>query len=78
MSMSRPKQRSWGSQRLEALFFGPYLAFGLAIDAFRLWRRHIRSRQELRSLCAWDDRMLKDIGVTRADIERELARRFWR
>jgi uncharacterized protein YjiS (DUF1127 family) len=47
------------------------------MDAFRLWRRHIQSRRELRNLSAWDERMLKDIGVTRADVERELRRSFW-
>jgi uncharacterized protein YjiS (DUF1127 family) len=74
--MSNSKERSWGSHRPGALFFVPVLS--LAMDAFRLWRRHIQSRRELRNLSAWDDRMLKDIGVTRADVERELTRSFWR
>lgn len=33
-----------------------------------------RQRQEL---LTFDDRMLKDIGVTRADVQREANRRFW-
>ena len=30
--------------------------------------RAIRHRREIRQLCAWDDSMLKDIGLTRSDV----------
>ncbi len=33
--------------------------------------------QQRRRLLAMDDRMLKDIGITRADATREAARPFW-
>lgn len=33
-----------------------------------------KTRRDLREL---DDRLLRDIGVTRVDIERESRRRFW-
>jgi uncharacterized protein YjiS (DUF1127 family) len=33
--------------------------------------------QQRRRLLALDDRMLKDIGITRADASREGARPFW-
>lgn len=34
-----------------------------------------RQRHALEAL---DDRMLKDIGITRCDVEREISRPFWR
>jgi uncharacterized protein YjiS (DUF1127 family) len=38
---------------------------------------HERARQR-RALLSLDDRMLKDIGVSRAEAEREACRPFWR
>jgi uncharacterized protein YjiS (DUF1127 family) len=35
-----------------------------------------RQRRELRRLAAFDDRMLRDIGVSRGDVERALASPF--
>jgi uncharacterized protein YjiS (DUF1127 family) len=40
----------------------------------------IRSRErtaERHLLAALDDRMLKDIGLNRVDVEREIRKRFW-
>jgi uncharacterized protein YjiS (DUF1127 family) len=39
------------------------------------WRRRARSRREL---LAFDERMLRDIGVTRIDVQYEAAKPFWR
>ena len=39
------------------------------------WRRISRDRAELARL---DDRMLRDIGVTRVDVWREINKPFWR
>jgi uncharacterized protein YjiS (DUF1127 family) len=39
------------------------------------WRRRIRDRAELAAL---DDRMLSDIGITRADAEFLSRKPFWR
>jgi uncharacterized protein YjiS (DUF1127 family) len=39
------------------------------------WRRLSRSRADLARL---DDRMLRDIGLTRADAWREINKPFWR
>lgn len=39
------------------------------------WRRRSRSRAQL---ARFDDRMLRDIGVTRADAYREINKPFWR
>jgi uncharacterized protein YjiS (DUF1127 family) len=41
----------------------------------REWRRRVRERGQLAAL---DDRMLKDIGLTRADAEFLVNRPFWR
>ena len=42
---------------------------------FREWRRRARDRA---SLAALDDRMLADIGITRADAEYLSNKPFWR
>jgi uncharacterized protein YjiS (DUF1127 family) len=38
------------------------------------WDRRIRQRRHLREL---DDRALADLGLARADIAREVEKRFW-
>jgi uncharacterized protein YjiS (DUF1127 family) len=40
-----------------------------------LWQGRARQRAHLAAL---DDRLLRDIGLTRADVERELLKPFWR
>jgi uncharacterized protein YjiS (DUF1127 family) len=50
---------------------------GLAVRLLAtLFRWHERARQR-RELYALDDRMLKDIGITRVDVEREAGKHFW-
>ncbi len=44
-------------------------------DLLTVWLERSRQRRALRRL---DDRMLGDIGLSRADIEREAGRPFWR
>jgi uncharacterized protein YjiS (DUF1127 family) len=39
------------------------------------WHRRIADRH---SLAAMDDRLLKDIGISRADAEHEAEKPFWR
>jgi uncharacterized protein YjiS (DUF1127 family) len=43
-----------------------------------LLRRWCRRARERRLLAALDDRMLADIGITRADQARECEKPFWR
>ena len=40
-----------------------------------LWLERYRGRRQLEAL---SDHMLKDMGVSRADAERETMKRFWR
>lgn len=44
------------------------------IRTVRRWLSHRRQRQALALL---DDRMLKDIGLSRIDVEREIEKPFW-
>ena len=43
--------------------------------ALREWRRRKNSRLELARL---DERMLRDIGLTRAEADHEINKPFWR
>ena len=48
---------------------------GRVLAIFRDWRRRAHDRAELATL---DDRMLKDIGLTRTDAEFLSNKPFWR
>jgi uncharacterized protein YjiS (DUF1127 family) len=48
---------------------------GLVLSLILLWQERARQRDHLESL---DDAMLKDIGLSRADVDREAAKPFWR
>jgi uncharacterized protein YjiS (DUF1127 family) len=50
---------------------------GLAAMFGILWTWRDRYR-ERRMLSALSDHMLKDIGVSRADVDREIRKTFWR
>lgn len=43
-------------------------------EQVRVWHRRARSR---RALAVMNDRMLRDIGVNRAEARREAAKWFW-
>lgn len=45
------------------------------LDRFLTWQRRHKDRMHLLSL---DDRMLRDIGVTMADVDKEASKPFWR
>ncbi len=51
------------------------VALGRALQTVALWQRR-RLDREL--LAVMDSRMLSDIGLTRSEIDRELAKPFWR
>jgi len=49
--------------------------FSGVMDRILLWHKLSRERRQLSSL---SDRMLSDIGATRADVEQESNKPFWR
>jgi uncharacterized protein YjiS (DUF1127 family) len=56
---------------------GPSLRHVLSLVRYTLqqWGRRRRERAELARL---DDRMLRDIGITRGDVWQEINKPFWR
>jgi uncharacterized protein YjiS (DUF1127 family) len=46
-----------------------------AVDLLLTWQHRARDRQQLQSL---SDHMLRDIGLTRADVFAEASKPFWR
>jgi uncharacterized protein YjiS (DUF1127 family) len=45
------------------------------VDGVLAWQERRRSRRLLRQL---DDRLLRDLGLSRADVERECGKSSWR
>ena len=45
------------------------------IDTLLLWQERVAERAHLASL---DDRALRDVGLSRADVEHETSQPFWR
>lgn len=60
--------------RLSTLIFGSVPRCDLR-STLALWRDRARQR---RCLARLDDRLLRDIGLTRRDAEHEAAKPFWR
>jgi uncharacterized protein YjiS (DUF1127 family) len=50
-------------------------AVGRAIDLLLTWQQRARDRRQLESL---SDHMLRDIGLSRADVFAEASKPFWR
>jgi len=77
-----PTTRHWSAPQRRAkgaVFSGLLALVRLMARAFAgvvsEWRRRSRDRAQLAML---DDRMLRDIGITRADVWRECNKPFWR
>ena len=49
--------------------------FGAVVDVLYRWQSRYAERRQLRQL---SDHMLKDIGLSRADVEREASKPVWR
>ena len=43
-------------------------------DAFSAWKDRVSQR---RTLARLDDRLLRDMGLTRADVDQEVSKPFW-
>jgi uncharacterized protein YjiS (DUF1127 family) len=46
----------------------------LTFELLAQWQERARQRRHLQVL---DDRLLRDIGLSRADVESESSKRFW-
>lgn len=56
-----------------------YRGFGLPLfGAVQTAVRRFRDRRQMNALLHMDDYMLKDIGVSRSDIQREATKPLWR
>jgi uncharacterized protein YjiS (DUF1127 family) len=53
---------------------GPLGAVARAVQAMDRW---LEQRRQLQALCSLDDDQLRDIGLSRDDVERARARPFW-
>lgn len=53
----------------------PIRLFARLLETLECWHQRTRQRTALAEL---DDRLLKDIGLTRADVAREIRKPFWR
>ena len=47
---------------------------GALAQSFQEWRERVRQRHALARL---DDRLLRDMGLSRADVEQEVGKPFW-
>lgn len=54
---------------------GPFLLMQRTLAALRVWAARARQRRDLGRL---DGRLLRDIGVTPFDVERETGKPVWR
>jgi uncharacterized protein YjiS (DUF1127 family) len=57
------------------IFYRSTAIVGRVAAALRLWRQRARDRA---LLARFDSQMLRDIGMTPADVMREINRPFWR
>ena len=53
----------------------PWTSAAVVIEDVLAWVERARQRRQLGEL---SDHMLKDIGLTRADVEAEVTKPFWR
>lgn len=56
-------------------FLGVADAARVPFDAMARW---VELRRQRRALAALPDHLLRDVGLSRADVESEIAKPFWR
>ena len=61
--------------RMRRRLGGLSLRLWRATDLLLLWQERARQRRQLQNL---NDRMLRDIGLTRGDVMAESSKPFWR
>ncbi|MGH6912665.1 MAG: DUF1127 domain-containing protein [Geminicoccales bacterium] len=67
--------RSYGESWTALAWRQALSALDHAVDSILTWRERARTR---RQLLAMDDRLLSDIGITRAEAHHEAEKPFWR
>lgn len=51
---------------------------GRILGTVRVWQGRVKARRDIQRLVLWGpDSVLEDVGITRADAEREARRWFW-
>ena len=75
-----PKATTYNARATSFAGFGRYWrharrAFMAGMDILLDWQERAAQRRRLEAM---SDRMLRDIGLSRADIARESAKPFWR
>ncbi len=74
-SICQAMSQSGATTRREGLGGKLLRAVTRVADAILLWQERATQRAHLATL---DDHMLRDLGLSRADVEREAAVPFWR
>ncbi len=74
LSTARAARRVGAGRRAHRRSFWPGTV-QRAVDLLLIWQQRSRDRQQLQSL---SDHMLRDIGLTRADVFAEASKPFWR
>ena len=74
--MSTIQARAWAARRGFVRQASSWSrAVSRAIDLLLIWQQRARDRRQLESL---SDHVLRDIGLTRADVYAEASKPFWR
>lgn len=51
--------------------------FAPVVELFAAWTRRMRNRRELEMLLHYPESQLRDIGITREQIQAEIRKPFW-
>ncbi len=48
------------------------------LNTLRIWNKRHQERQQLKAISPLSDHLLKDMGLTRYDVNKEMNKPFWR